>query len=272
MGGSVGLLASREPEFPDDAKDRFIDDYLVRHVQGSAADIADLDKAFAFFRQDQFRYDRTRLCETFLRIRRHACLEGLRVAETGYRSGVSLYLATTGIPVCELEGDFRYSIAAQNNSVDALFSFEVFEHIKDQESDNLDDIVLFNYSGVRAYASEMFRVLAPGGRLYMTTPNAASLKILVNAIEGRAPWLFPPHVKEYTPAEVVEIMESVGFKPKHVETMFCSFFLQDREPLFAQYLDPIGASRKDRGDVAFFVFEKINPAMYFQLPAPSGAG
>ncbi len=69
-----------------------------------------------------------------------------------------------------------------NDSIDYVVSFQVIEHIVDDEF----------------FLNEIKRVLRPGGRLVLTTPN-----ILMSLT--RSPW----HVREYTPEQMREIIESV---------------------------------------------------------------
>jgi 2-polyprenyl-3-methyl-5-hydroxy-6-metoxy-1,4-benzoquinol methylase len=98
--------------------------------------------------------------------------------------------------VKELEVDFRYKIEAEDASVDVLLSLEVMEHIKDHDHHSFDDLVLFNYSGVKSFISEMARIVRMGGSLILTTPNACSLYGLEQIYAMKTPWLFPPHVRE----------------------------------------------------------------------------
>lgn len=68
----------------------------------------------------------------------------------------------------------------EENSVDFVVTFQVIEHIQDD-----------NY-----FLKEIFRVLKPGGKLLLTTPN--KLMSL-----SRNPW----HIREYSPKEMKEILK-----------------------------------------------------------------
>ncbi len=68
-----------------------------------------------------------------------------------------------------------------SNSVDFVVSFQVIEHIKDDEK----------------FLEEIYRVLKPGGKTILTTPN------IVMSIT-RSPW----HIREYTPEQMEEILKS----------------------------------------------------------------
>ena len=71
------------------------------------------------------------------------------------------------------------------NSIDFVVTFQVIEHIKDDHY----------------FLSEIFRVLKPGGKLLLTTPN--KLMSL-----SRNPW----HIREYTPFEMKDILRKYFVK------------------------------------------------------------
>ena len=75
---------------------------------------------------------------------------------------------------------------------------------------------------------EIRRVLEPGGKLLLTTPNCASLTSLASLLHGRRnPQVYScysrvptderPHVREYTAYEVGELMTAAGFE---IEQLF----------------------------------------------------
>ena len=69
----------------------------------------------------------------------------------------------------------------EDESVDFVVSFQVIEHIENDE----------------LFLQEIHRVLKPGGKAILTTPN------IIMSIT-RSPW----HIREYTPEQMVEILES----------------------------------------------------------------
>ncbi len=71
----------------------------------------------------------------------------------------------------------------KSDSLDFVVTFQVIEHIEDD----------------KFFVEEIFRVLKPGGKLILTTPNKAMTL-------SRNPW----HVREYTNSEMKEIL-SVAF-------------------------------------------------------------
>ncbi|HVP48992.1 MAG TPA: methyltransferase domain-containing protein [Bryobacteraceae bacterium] len=76
---------------------------------------------------------------------------------------------------------------------------------------------------------EIRRILEPGGRLLLTTPNCASLTSLASLLEGRSnPLVYSrytrektndrPHVREYTAHEIEHLMSAAGFEIEHLST------------------------------------------------------
>jgi len=70
----------------------------------------------------------------------------------------------------------------KDESVDFVVSFQVIEHIKNDE----------------LFLQEIHRVLKPGGKAILTTPN-----IFMSL--SRSPW----HIREYSPAQMKEILSSL---------------------------------------------------------------
>lgn len=75
-------------------------------------------------------------------------------------------------------------IPFEDGSFDVAVSFQVVEHVS-------DDL---------GHVAEIARVLAPGGVLYLTTPNR-----LTRVDPGRKPWN-RYHLREYAPADLVALM------------------------------------------------------------------
>ena len=68
----------------------------------------------------------------------------------------------------------------EDNSIDFVVSFQVIEHIKDDVK----------------FLQEIYRVLKPGGKVILTTPN------IIMSIT-RSPW----HIREYTPKQMEEVLK-----------------------------------------------------------------
>jgi 2-polyprenyl-3-methyl-5-hydroxy-6-metoxy-1,4-benzoquinol methylase len=70
----------------------------------------------------------------------------------------------------------------EGDSFDYIVSFHVIEHIEDDEF----------------FSRELYRVLKPGGKVILTTPN-------IKMSLSRNPW----HVREYTPSELYNLLDGI---------------------------------------------------------------
>jgi SAM-dependent methyltransferase len=94
-----------------------------------------------------------------------------------------------------------------DSAFDAVIMTEVFEHLRDYPVRSLQQIA---------------RILRPGGRLYFTTPNSAYVVNRFRALAGHTTvtplhdWIggvpHARHAREYTFAEVRELMAYVGLR------------------------------------------------------------
>ena len=170
-------------------------------------------------------------------------VEGLDILEAGGESPLTLFLAAHN-RCFVTRSDLRYEIDAADASQDLVFSFEVIEHLQDQCTDDIDQAALFRCNSARRYLDEILRVLRPGGALMLTTPNAASYRVIEQAIEGKGPAVFRQHAREYTADELLDLMP--GYELAHLEAQTNFFFNQRRkwEPIFEAH----GWSTELRGD------------------------
>lgn len=115
------------------------------------------------------------------------------------------------ITACDIETE-RLPFA--DNSFDEVLFNEVFEHLR------IDPIFTME---------EIHRVLRPGGRLWLSTPNLRSLRGIINFLFKSEAWSvvgegvyaqykhlrtqgWMGHVREYTSKEIAAFLQSVGFK------------------------------------------------------------
>lgn len=119
---------------------------------------------------------------------------------------------------------------------------------------------------------ESNRVLAEGGSIVLTTPNVASYTAVARVLESSGnPQLYSkyanpkgefadteiPHVREYTPQELVEVLECAGFE---VDTLFT-----EQAPGYHarnwvdEYLKKHGFSADLRGEQMYSVARKTGP-------------
>ena len=241
-----------------EAKDLWIREQMERFVIPNCLDPAEAQVAFDFFSGSSFADQRVRYLLTYDILKRELDLSRCDIAETGHLSGLSNWFRHKGSKVKELEGDFRYNIQADDQSADIVLCLEVIEHIKDQDARSFDDLVLFNYSGVRAFASEMSRIVRPGGRLVVSTPNPCSLYCLEQIHEMKTPWLFPQHVREYTPEEITDLFYEFKFQCEYETTMFTAHYFDefDRDIRLKKHFPDEENSKKLRGDDALYIFRR----------------
>ncbi|HEV2364879.1 MAG TPA: methyltransferase domain-containing protein [Caulobacteraceae bacterium] len=243
----------------DEGKKAWIDKSIIPHIRASAPDI-DLDPIIAFFEARPEHWEhRTRFLETYIRAMRHVKPEkSWQIGETGSLSGVSAFFKHDGFRVRDVKGDFRYAIDCPDSTFDLLISLEVFEHIKDQDPKTFDEMVNFNFGGTDAFIGEMWRIIKPGGCLLLSTPNACSLINLQRLLSYEPPMMFWPHVKEYSPAELIRRFEKRGFALRHWETLYGLFNLEppQRAVLLERLFTARGASAENRGDIALYLFDR----------------
>ena len=101
-----------------------------------------------------------------------------------------------------------------STTADGMICSEVIEHMKDRGE---DDCATFTYSGIRNLLAECFRILKPGGWLFLSTPNLACPECLWSHVRGDAAWWFKPHVRELGPEEVRWFLAKAGFRIARLE-------------------------------------------------------
>jgi 2-polyprenyl-3-methyl-5-hydroxy-6-metoxy-1,4-benzoquinol methylase len=116
--------------------------------------------------------------------------------------GADLMARPMGLPAGAewLSQDLNQPLALPDESVDALFSVEVIEHLENP----------------RAVARDWFRLLKPGGRLFFTTPNADSWRSLATlAFKGHHQEFtdenYPAHITALVGTDLRRILAEAGF-------------------------------------------------------------
>ena len=168
-------------------------------------------------------------------------------------------LLTLGFPQVSWQntsGDIRYPWENADASADLIVSMEVLEHLSDLP-DGINNG--FYGSGMRVALSESYRVLKPGGMLFITTPNAASVFNLNKALAGVPAWFYIPHVREYTLGELQAALQEAGFKIQRAQAVQCLTvdYKLDYTFLFQTLLNSlVDANINNRGDDLFIVAVK----------------
>lgn len=149
------------------------------------------------------------------------CASNPRILEVGGKSIIGDVIgAVLNTPIDNTTSDLRYAWSIPDNTYDLLINSEVIEHIKDQDAGTTDfndpyavtSLSTFNQSGLNCFLNECYRVLKPGGVMFLTTPNTASYTTFRYLINGCMAMIYKPHVREYCVKEMVQILEEHHFK------------------------------------------------------------
>lgn len=130
-------------------------------------------------------------------------------------------------------------------SLDLVVCMEVLEHLL------LDPLFLF---------LECQRVLRPGGRFVVTTPNLGSLEGVMSLLNNRCPYRFGPyspygpygrHNREYVPWEVELLGTCAGFQSARLHTFDC-YPVGMRLDWVRSMIELSGADPAQRGQTIYY--------------------
>jgi SAM-dependent methyltransferase len=150
--------------------------------------------------------------------------------------------------------DLRYSLPIPSEQYDVIANTELLEHLKDQVEAPIDH---FDFSGFNSLLSESYRLLKPGGVMFVTTPNAASIGIIYRVLMGWPPHYHQPHVREYTVHELKRSLEEHHFSVERIETLNVYDDLPEHTvESMRKIVSGNGYSADDRGDCSFVIARK----------------
>lgn len=179
------------------------------------------------------------------------------IKEVGDLSAMSGYMNATGISVSTVKGDLRYQFDSEQESCDLLLALEVVAHIKDQNHDNFRDLVNFNFSGIKSFATECYRVIRQNGWLFITTPNPCSYYSVRRILEHDEPMIFFPHPKEYSARKLIPIFEAAGFELQEHDSFYSYYYFKEsHDGTVSRFFTELSASPQDRGDTAYYLFKR----------------
>lgn len=110
--------------------------------------------------------------------------------------------------------DLRKPSESFGDAWDVVICMEVIEHVHDIDPTRHE----WHGTGAHTMLCDAFRILKPGGLLFLTTPNAVSATVLHHAMRLAPPMLFRPHVREFAPYELDEVVRAAGFQITMRET------------------------------------------------------
>ena len=173
---------------------------------------------------------------------------GVRVLELGGATYVT-HLLMARFPEVDWQTsswDLRQRWPTAAESYDVAVSMEVLEHLSDPEDRRNEQLEL---RGLRTCLRECRRSLRPGGALFATTPNSASVHCLQAVLGGTTGMFYPPHIREYCRKELTRELGDAGFVIESLRTVHCLALDHsiDYTPVFRLLLE-LGYPTEDRGD------------------------
>lgn len=159
-----------------------------------------------------------------------------------------------GVKISNTHGDLRTTFGIGKNKFDLIVATEVFEHIMDIPSAYNDSFLM---SGLRKTLRLCNQHLNKNGSILITTPNAASVRVIEKALQGNLPLMYEPHIREYTLPILQKELQRTSFKVIKAKSIHCITvgYNADYSNIFKLMLDA-GYSTECRGDDLFIVAQK----------------
>lgn len=128
--------------------------------------------------------------------------------------------------------DLGNKLPFEDNYFDIVFASEVIEHLVD----------------TKFFLDELYRVLKPGGRIFLSTPNSAFWAFRLLTIIGKTPTDFqhPGHLRFFTPSSLRTWMNNSKFSVESTKARHMYFIFGEKFAApFAKILDFIPFLKKE---------------------------
>lgn len=145
--------------------------------------------------------------------------------------------------------DLREKFPYEDDSFDFILNMEVIEHVCDIRYAHATTL-----TGVKQCLKECHRVLKHGGKMFLTTPNACSFWIIQRAMMHQPPMLYDYHFREFTVAEIRDLVIAADFEMLSLKTETVWHFWDFSA--ITEFMLKHGYSVENRGDDIFILAEK----------------
>src|SRR5579883_252113 len=131
--------------------------------------------------------------------------------------------------VCDIEAQ---KVPVPDASFDAAYASEVIEHCAD----------------THAFLTELFRVIKPGGTLFLSTPNSAFWPFRILGVLGRTPteYQHPGHVRFFSKSSLAAAIRKAGFRIDTISARHMYMLLGSAFDRVTPILNGVGFEREDR--------------------------
>ena len=149
--------------------------------------------------------------------------------------------------------DLREPFPVADNAFKFAICTEVLEHIKDQECDPKDR---FLGRCRQNLLKEIKRVIQPGGRILLSTPNSCALSNAHRLALGYTPLMYCLHQQEISPGHLRELVRVAGLEVVHFTTqdVWGRFNMSDaKAEAWIRFFIEQGYSLHERGDCTMVI-------------------
>jgi Methyltransferase domain len=159
----------------------------------------------------------TRFAKSFEILSRH--LKGpTKILDVSWPTVFDDLLVDAGHSVRNVDFDARNPWPIGTEASECILLMEVVEHLKDSQPDIFDT---FTFTGLRSTLSNAYNALDHGGIILITSPNCASAGAIKRCLLGLSPFIYSPHVREYTARELEWWVDQAGFSILERTTETC---------------------------------------------------